>query len=199
MPQQIQEIMTAFAPLLHEYRYRNQISFEDRVQGDKHFFIDFTGRGGMPSSASQQLLWDNFSERVWLGANGILVEAKAAAQFSIECMVSTKSQKDCWDVVELPKELDRNVRFSNCCFVDGCYAFPPEETHAGDLGWLCAIGDSPHEALDKAKQLADLLPDGCDANIENMVGLVKEIESAKEQNIPFTDQPVPEPVEVIEE
>lgn len=199
MPEQIKAVIDAFGPIVKPFRYRNQWSMEVRVKDDRAYFIDDTRRGGMPSSASQQLLWKNFAQIVWAGANGELVEPEAAAKFSIECMVTSKTGKDCWDTVELPKSIERNVRFSNCAFVDGCYAFPPDEFHSGDLGWLCAIGDSPRETLDKSKELADQLPDGLDANLENLTGLLKEIETGEEQGIPFTDQPVPTPAEVIEE
>ena len=197
MPDQIQDIMEALVPFLKEHRYFNQISFEVRVKDDKAFFIDATQRGGMPSSASQQLLWGNFPNIAWHGAHGILIEPEEEAQFSIECMVTSKTGKETWDVVQLPPELERWCRFSNCAFVDGCYVFPPDEFHSGELGWLCAIGDTPQETLDNAKELADQLPDGLDANLENLTGLIKEIETGAKQGIPFTEKPMPAPAEVI--
>lgn len=199
MPDQIQDILEAFKNYGIQRRYRNQWSMEIRVAGDKAYFIDATCRGGMPSSASQQLLWENFSEIVWAGANGELVQPVPTAKFSIECMVTTKNRKDCWDVVELPDALERSCRFSNCAFVDGCYAFPPDEFNSGELGWLCATGNTPRETLDHAKKLADQLPDGLDANLENLTGLIKEIEMADDEDIPFTNKPLPEPAEVIED
>lgn len=199
MPKQIQELLEALTAFTRERHYRNQISFEDRVKGDQHFYIDATQRAGMPSSASQQLLWKNFGEIVWAGANGDLVQPDPVAGFSIECMVTCKTGKDCWDLVRLPKELERHCRFSNCAFVDGCYVFPPDEFHSGELGWLCATGHTPRGTLDEAKRLADLLPDGLDANLENLTGLIKEIEEGDKRGIPFTDQPIPEPAEVIED
>lgn len=197
MPEQLQEIMDAFGPLLRGAA--TQWSMEVRIKGDKALFLDPTLRGGMPSSASQQLLWANFPEIIWAGANGELVEPEPVAKFSIECMVTSKTGKECWDVVELPKALERHMRFSSCCYVDGCYGFPPDEFHSGELGWLCAIGDTPRETLDRAKELCDLLPDGLDGNIENLVGLIKEVEEGEKQGIPLTPEPMPEPAEVIED
>lgn len=197
MPDQIQEILTAVNPFLTKSRYCNQISFEVRVKEDKAFYIDATQRCGQPSSASQQLLWTNFSEIVWSGANGEFVEPEPEAQFSIECMVSSKTERDCWSVVKLPSELERAVRFSNCAFVDGCYAFPPNEFHSGQLGYLCATGNSPSETLESAKELCDQLPDGLDASVEKMVDLIKEIESASDDGISLSDKPMPKIEEVI--
>lgn len=192
MPEPIRDVLTAFAPLLKAAQYRNQWSME--LRGNK--FTDATCRGGMPSSASQQMLWKNFPEIVWHGANGVLLEPKPAAGFSIECMVTSKTAKDGWDTVELPKQLERWARFSHCIMVEGRYVFPPDEFHGGDLGWLVAIGDTPRETLDRAKALADMLPDGLDANLENLTGLIKGLE---ESELPFTEMPLPTPAEVIED
>ena len=74
MPSQLQDIIEAFSPFLEERRYRNQWSMEVRVKDDFAYFIDATCRGGMPSSASQQVLWSNFGEIVWVGAHGELVQ-----------------------------------------------------------------------------------------------------------------------------
>lgn len=197
MPQQLQDIFEAFSPMLRDYRYRNQISTEVRVQGDKAFFIDATQRGGMPSTASQHLLWKNFPQIVWAGANGELVDPEPAAKFSIETMIASNCGHDTWDTVEIPEKLEPWARFSNCLFYDGCYVFPPDELRSKDLGWLCAIGDTPTETLETIKGLADLLPDGLNADVESLADIIKEIDSAQEQGIPVTDQPIPEPASVL--
>jgi hypothetical protein len=197
MPEQIQEIMDAVAPYLASVNYRNQISFEDRALKDMHLWIDATQRGGMPSTASQLKLWKNFPEIAWAGANGELIDPKPAAKFSIEAMIKSKGDCENWDQVDIPPELEPWVNFGGCCKLGGVYRFPPDESHAGDLGWLCAIGDTPRETLDRAKDLADMLPDGLDANIEAMANLIKEIEQAEEEGIPFTKQELPKPVEAI--
>lgn len=198
MPEQITQVMGAFSPFLAENRYRQFWSMEVRVKDDKAYFIDATVRSGLPSSASQQLLWKNYPEIVWAGANGELVNPEPVAMFSIETMVCTKPEKDCWDVVPLPKELERHCRFSNCAMIDGCYAFPPNEMRGGDLGWLCAVGDSPEEVLDEIKRLADLLPSGLDAKVEDLAGVLKEISTAHSEGITITKAAVPEPAAAIE-
>lgn len=198
MPEQIREIMDAVGPVLAKYNYRNQISFEDRVKGDKHFWIDATQRGGMPSSGSQQLVWKNFPDIIWHGANGELINPEPAAQFTIECMITSKCGHDLWDEVEINPELLPWARFSNCCYVDGKYCFPPDESHEGELGWLVALGDTPREVLDRIKELADMLPDGLNADVESLSSIITEIEHMEKEDIPFTEEPVPEPAVVLE-
>ena len=197
MPEQINDVLEAFGPELRHHSYRNQWSMEVRVKGDEAYFIDATCRGGMPSSGSQQLIWSNFPDIIWHGANGQLLEPEPAAKFSIECMICSKTGKDLWDEVEIDPSIERNVRFSSCALVDGKYCFPPDEFHEGELGWLVALGDTPSETLKNAKDIADKLPDGLDAKLENLTALIQEIESAQELGIPFTDQKVPDAAEVI--
>jgi hypothetical protein len=199
MPDQIQFIMEAIGPYLEEHRYRNQISFEVRVKDDCFYWIDATQRGGMPSTASQLALWKNFPEIVLAGAQGELVEPEPAANFSIECMVKSKGDAQTWDSADIADELKPWLKLSSCCYHEGSYVFPPDESHAGDLGWLVAIANTPRETLERAKELADMLPDGLDANLENLTGLIQEIEQAGEQGIPFTDEQLPEPADVIED
>jgi len=60
-----------------------------------------------------------------------------------------------------------------------------------------AIGKTPTETLEQAKALADLLPDGLDADVEALAGVLKEVDTMKHQGIPFTKQEMPEPAEVL--
>lgn len=197
MPEQIRAVLEAFGPELGRHRYRNQWSMEVRVKDDKAYFIDATCRGGMPSSGSQQLLWDNFPEIVWTGAQGQLVHPKVSDLFSIECMVTAKGDKECWNRVALPQALDRNIRFSYCGYQDGCYVFPYDEIHHGELGWLVATGKTPKETLDHAKELADQLPDGLNADVEALASVISEIDEARGEGISFTHQTMPEPSSVL--
>lgn len=197
MPEQIGTVLEALAPMLSKYRYRNQISMELRVKGDKAYYIDATQRGGMPSTASQHLLWKNFPEIVWGGSNGQLIQPQPAGQFSIETMITSKGGHDTWDVAEIPDELLPWCRFSNCCYVDGLFVFPPDELMGNDLGWLCAIGDTPKEALQAIKDQADMLPDGLNADVEALAPVIAEIESAGEQGIEFTHKPMPAPADAL--
>jgi hypothetical protein len=198
MPEQIQTIINSLTPLQQQFRYRNQISFEVRVKDGKAYWIDATQRAGMPSSASQHKLWENFPDIVWQGANGNLIEPIPTAKFSIECMITTKENKDCWDVVEIPEKLVPWARFSSCAYIDGRYCFPPDELHNGDLGWLVAIGDTPREVLERAKELADMLPDGLNSDVEALSSIIKEVEEMEKADIPFTDEQMPAQAEVLE-
>jgi hypothetical protein len=197
MPTQIQEILEAFGPLLRDYSYRSQWSMEDRVKDDKHYFIDATCRGGMPSSMSQYSAWSNWPEIVWAGAQGELVEPVPSRQFTIEAMVKSKVEGDCWDRLMIDPKLEPHLMLSSCCKVDDVLWFPPDGQRAGDLGWLVATGNSPIETLDRAKELCDMLPDGFDANLEAMAHIINEVEEGMSKGVPFTKKELPKSAEVI--
>jgi hypothetical protein len=112
-------------------------------------------------------------------------------------MITCKPDKEAWTTVEIDPALEDHCRFSYCGFLDGCYVFPPDEIHHGELGWLCCTGDTPDEVLKKAKELADLLPDGLNSDVESLAPVIKEVQTMKEQDIPFTDHPMPEPAAVL--
>lgn len=197
MPEQIQEIMVAVAPYLRDTGYANQISFEDRVTDDGHWWCDATNRGGLPSSASQYRLWENWPEIVWAGANRELVDPTPSARFSIECQLTAKPEHDAWVAVEIPEGLVEHCCFSYCGFLDGCYVFPPDEHHHGELGWLVATENTPVKVLELAKGLCDELPDGVDGNVEGLVDLIKEYEQAEKLGLDLSPQPMPDIGDVV--
>lgn len=194
MPQELTDIMASFGPLLNQVKYRCQWSMEVRVAESGNFFIDATTRGGLPSTASQLLLWDNFPEIIWGGANGVLIQPDPSAKFSAECMVKAKSDHAAWDTIVVPDELKPHLMLADCCEIDGQIWFPPDnEEPTDDIGWLCAIGDTPTEVARKMNELADALPDGAEACVEALADVIREIEAEEEKGIPFTDQKMPKP------
>lgn len=197
MPEQVRAVMEAFGPVLKALQFRSQWSSEIRVAGEKFYFIDPTCRGGMPSSGSQQLLWSNFPEIVWAGANGEVLDPEPAGKFSIETMITAKDEDCEWTTLQLDPDLEGVAQLNGCCYVDGVYAFPKREYGGHDLGWLVSIGDSPSEVLEKQKKAADLLPDGFNADVEALASVIKDIDKGTEHGVSFTQQEMPEPAEVL--
>ena len=199
MPQQIQDVMECYGKVLGEHNYRGFFSMEVRVKDEKGYFIDPTCRGGLPSTASQIAIWENYSDIIYAGARGELVEPVPAAKFSAESIVTMKSDKSMWATTEMPKELECRLMLSGCCMVDGKIAFPPSDAHEDEIGWLVATGDSIEEVVHKQNEQADKLPDGLDANTETLAYVLKEIQSAEKEGIEFSQDKTPEPAIVLED
>lgn len=199
MPEQVQAVNDAFAPILAQFRYANEWSVEIRVKGDQFYFIDPTTRLGLPSTGSQLELWENFSEIIIAGAHGELVNPVALGKFSCELILSAKSHGEVWPTVEIPKELQQWVKLADCCEVDGMRSWPRDGSDDDEkVGWLVAIEDSPQEVVVRMKEYVKLLPEGLTADIAPLADILKEIETEEKRGIEFSGQELPEPAEVVE-
>lgn len=197
LPEYMQEILDVFGPVLGEYRYRNLFSMEVRVTDNKAVFIDPCCRGPLPATSSQMMVWKNIGDVIWAGAHGDLVEPEPAAKFTAECVLTMKGDKSNWRVLEWPKELEPWMKIADCCAVDGVLGIPPDDQHGNEIGWLVALGDTPKETIAKLKDKASILPEGVDAELSSLIDLVQEAETMREEGVPITPKPMPEPAEVV--
>jgi hypothetical protein len=200
MPEQVRKVLDAFGPVFSEHHYRNEFSCEIRVKDDAAYFLDPTCRLGLPSTSSQLELWGNYSEILWLGANGALVNPKPLGKYSAEVILHAKADDNIWPTVEVPSELRQWVKLADCCEVDGVRSWPREGGDDDSAGWLVAIGDTLTETLEKLKDYVSKLPDGLTADIAPIAEVIKEIELEAKEGIEFgTGQTLPEPATVLED
>jgi hypothetical protein len=192
MPDQVREVLKAFGPVIGKEKYRNQFSCEIRVKGKESYFIDPTCRFGLPSTGSQLELWKNWSEIVWHGANGQLVEPVPTAKYSAEAIVKMAGDHSEWRVADVDKGLAKWLKLADFCQCDGLTCFPNSDSPGGDeVGWLVALGDTPEACVKQLNKHADMLPDGMDANTECVAYVLKEIQQMTKQGIKFGDCPIP--------
>lgn len=197
IPENIRHISEAFAGVLKPYGYRQFFSTEVRVDGEDCYFIDPTLRAGSPPSQLQTELFGNLADIVWHGANGHCIEPEPTAKFGVQAMLTTKDPRNAWFSARFEPGLSPHVKCRSCCEIDGRLCFPPDPFGNRDLGWLVATGDTIAESIDKLKEVAGELPDGVDCDTNSLADLLREIESAEEQGMEFTDQTVPKPEEVL--
>lgn len=200
MPDEIKAVHEAFSPELKSKRYRNFISSEiRRVSAEEFYFIDPTRRFPCPPSSSEMALYGNLPEIILAGAEGEMVQPEMTAQYSAECVLTAKGEKQVWTVVDFSKDIQEHVNCGNCCRIDDNTCFPPDESHGEEIGWLVATGDTPEEVVELMLERAKMLPDGVTANTDSLVDLLKEMRSAQEQGVPIGEKPAPEPAMVIED
>lgn len=197
MPEQLLPIMEALSPYLKEVGYRNQWSMEVRVTKTENYFIDATCRGGLPSTNSF-LASKNVADVIYHGARGEFVEIDYGFKFSAECMVNAKADHDTWVSLELDPKVRVNFLAQQCCEEDGLLWYPPLEGGGSSLGWLRSVGDTPKEVLENMNKMADALPDGIDAQVEELADVIREIESEQDHGIHFTDAKMPDASVVLE-
>jgi hypothetical protein len=199
MPDQIQQVLAAFGPVLGEYRYRNAFSAEVRVVEGDGYFIDPCCRWPIPGSGATMELISNLPKIIVAGAAGELVEPQMTAKFAAECVLTAKSDKHAWSVLDFTDQIKPFVKCGDSCEIDGRICFPPHEGHGEEIGWLVTTGDTIAATVEAMKERVKLLPDGVHACTEAIFDLLKEAIASEAQDIPFADQPIPEPAIALEE
>ena len=197
LPEELGHIMEAFSPFLAENHYACQFSCEVRVTEDEAYFTDFTGRGGLPSTASF-LKASNVSEVIYAGAAGDFVEIEYPFKFSAECIVNLCHGENEWVALLENPELEPYFNPFNCCSADGKIWFPPNRPLQKEIGWLCSTGNNPAETILKMLEVAALLPDGVKAETESLADVLKTIKEEEADGMPFSDSKIPEPEIVLE-
>lgn len=193
LPDYFGEILDVFGKTLERYRYRNFFSVEIR----DGVFIDPCCRAPLPGTGSQMMAWANLGDIIWAGAHGELVDPAPDAKFTAECVLTMKCDKNAWRTLEIPKALKPWMKIPDCCCVDEVIGIPPDDTHGDEIGWLVALGDTPTDTIETLKDHSSQLPDGVEPHLEALVDLVQEAEKMREEGIPVTDKPMPEPAEVV--
>jgi hypothetical protein len=198
MPPEIWKVSEAIAPLLSGYRYCNTVSTEVRVKDDDSYILDPCLRFPSPAGEEELEMYGNFSEIVYRGAMGELIEPEMAAKFCGEAVIAFCGDRDGWKSIRIPEEVQQWVKLYACGYEDESCHFPPSQDPEA-IGCVVGLGDTPSEVLDRLKEVRDALKDcPVDVKIEPIADLLKEIEGAKEQGIPFSDKPLPKPEEVLE-
>lgn len=199
VPSQLMDIYYAFREELKDGQYRNFVSSEVRIKGERFSFIDTTRRAPCPAIGSQIKLYRNLGEIIWSGANGEMVQPEFSGKFACECVIKARApDKSCWTEVEFPKELEDSIMAGGSCKIDDVFCWPPDESHGEEVGWLVNVADTPHDCIQGMLDKAAMLPDGVSAATDSLADLLKEVDSGKEQGIPFTKLSLPEPATVIE-
>ena len=195
-PREISIINDEFGPVLARYGYRGAFSTEGRITKDKEtFFIDPTCRFPSPPSQCMMEMIGNFGEIVWEGANGRIVEPEQKHKFGAQAIF--KVDRDEWGIFKIPGDIEQFVKISFSCMIDGKICVPPDPQGVEEIGWCVGVGDTMEAAIDHLRDVKDSMPDGCHVQFSSIADLLKEIHTAQEAGMVFTDQPVPEPESVI--
>lgn len=198
MPPEIWSVSEKLGPELAKFRYCNTVSTEVRVKGDKSYLLDPCLRMPSPAGEEELEMYANYSEIVYRGALGELVEPEMTAKFCGEAVIEYCGDRDGWKSIRIPEEVEQWVKLYACGYEDGAYHFPPAQDPEA-IGCAVALGDTPGEVLDRLKEIREALKGASVAmHIEPIADLFAEIEGAKEEGIEFSSQEMPEPAKVLE-
>lgn len=154
---EVLKINEALSPTLKINQYRNFISPEMRVDKKGIGYIqDFCCRQPSPVSECYYELLKNFSEIVWNGAEGILIEPEFAGEYVMTLVISSDWAKENWQAVYFPKEINNWVKLRSYTIIDGTYYIVPNIIDKNDcIGVVVAIGNSLEDCAKKINSYAD--------------------------------------------
>ncbi len=198
MPEEVWKVNEALTKLLADKRYCNLVSTEVRINDDGSYLLDPCFRTPSPAGEEELELYGNFTEIVYRGAMGEMVQPEMTAKFCGEAVIAYTGDRDGWKSVRVPEEVRQWVKLYACGYEDGAFHFPPNQDPEA-IGCAVALADTPEGVLDGLKALREALKDSAvDVQIEPINNLFREVEQAEEQGIPFSDLPLPSPEEVLE-
>jgi hypothetical protein len=196
IPEEIRSVNEYLWPLLKEKRCRQFLSTEVKITDDgKSFLLEPTIRLPSPAGEEQMELYENISEIIYQGAQGILVDPVVKVHFACEAMVEHKGNKDRWRSLQVPDSVRRWIKLYDTVKVGDTLGIAPGSEC---IGAVVGIGNTPQEALDHLKENAEAISDqDVTIHIESLATILQEIEEAQSKGIEFTDKPMPDPTEAI--
>lgn len=200
MPPEIWSVNEKAVDLLASFGYCNMVSTEVRVstKEETSWWLDPCFRFPSPAGEEELELYKNFSQIIVSGANGELVQPEIDEKFAGEAVISYTGDKEGWKSFTVPKDMKQWVKLYACVYHDGAYHFNPQ-ADADALGCAVALGHKPQDVIDRLKEIEESLKDApIELHIEPMADLLKEIESAENQGIEFTQEQMPKPEVVLE-
>ena len=186
LPKQVRQVNDALAPWLKEKQYRGFFSTEIRITQDgTPYCIDPCCRCGSPPNEIYQELVSNWSEILWEGAGGNLVEPEFKHKYGVEVLIHSPRAAKEWVPVRFPEEIRPYVKFRNHCKIGGLdYFVPQPPSELPEIGAVLGVGETIEEAVEHCKANAEQIKAyDLDIQLDSIDDAMKEIEKAKDFGI----------------
>lgn len=195
-PKPLDDALSLLAPILKRTGYRNFLSAEFR----QDILTDFCARAPNPGLGCEMEMIKNIGEMVFRGAHGELVEPEFEAEYGIQVAVFHDHDKELPKQFPIDPEVRRWIKLMEFCQVGELYQIIPRPPHGEKIGWLIGIGNTVQEAADHVQDVADQFKNyPFDIKIDALPEAIKQAEAMEKQGMEFSDQPLPDPGEVLEE
>ncbi len=156
LPKQVTDVNEMLSPILKKYNYRNFYSTEVRIGKDKKGYpIDLTFRLPLPPGCIYTYMYDNFSEIVYEGAQGKLVQPKVKEKFGVEVLICSEFAKDNWLPVEFSSKYKDNIKLRNVTYIDDTYCTITKNIKCDDIGSIVATGKTIEDCMDQISEIGE--------------------------------------------
>jgi len=186
LPPQVRQVNDALSPWLKQKQYRGFFSTEIRITSDnKPYCIDPCCRCGSPPNEIYQELVSNWSEILWSGADGTLVEPKFTHSFGVEVLIHSPRASKEWVPIRFPEEIRPYVKLRNHTRIHNLdYFVPQPPSELPEIGAVLGVGDSLDQAIQHLKDnAAQIKAYDLDIQLDSIDDALNEIEKAKQFGI----------------
>lgn len=155
-PKQVTDFNERISDLMKECGYRNFFSTEVRVGKDgKGYMTDAACRNGSPPNELMQYTFQNFSDIVWEGSGGKVIDPIPENKYSAEVIIHCNWAERNWLPVQYPKKFKDNLKFRNVTAIDGQHYIVPQYVGLPEIGAITTTGKTLDEAMGKIEEIAD--------------------------------------------
>ena len=185
LPEPLTRWNTAMAKHFKEYHARTFFSAECRI-GKDHipFMCDACIRSGSPPNELFQIFYENFSEIIWSGANGKLIDPIPVAKWGAEVLIHSPFADKNFQPVEFPQEFREFVKLRNAVKINGRFYAVPQAVGLPEIGAVCGFGNSMDEAFEMCKEVASHVTGYyIDIDVKQLDNAQQEVERMEEFNL----------------
>jgi hypothetical protein len=151
-----------------------------------------------PGIGCEMEMISNLPEIIEAGSRGELIEPEFEYEFGIQAAIFHDHEEKLWKQFRIDPEVRRWVKLMEFCGVGQCYQIIPRPPHGQKIGWVVGCGNTIQEAADHLKANAEAIKDlPVDVKLDALEEAVREVIEAQSEGNEFTDQPVPDPEEVL--
>jgi len=184
-PDLFDDVMRKLGPVLAEYNYRNFFSAEFRQK----ILIDPCCRAPNPGLGLQLEMIENLSDIILYGAKGRLIEPKFVAEYGFQIAFTAHEIESGWIRLKIDPAQRQWYKFVEFC-ADGEYIDVTVKPGANRIGWVLGLGDTVQDAFEHLKHNAELLPKGCQVDLEAAEQAVDTVIAAEKAGLEFAAETV---------
>lgn len=155
IPQYLRDGNEKLSPWLGKKEYRGWISNEKRIKADRTVYeIDWCCRLPSPPNEIQQMVFSNWPQIIWAGANGKMVNPMTVYQYGCCAMIHSGWADKGWQSVKFPEEIRPFVKLRNHCKIEGTDYVVPQEVGLPEIGAVIGLGQTLEESIEHLKENA---------------------------------------------
>lgn len=158
LPHQLRSVTDKLAPVFSDYDYRGSMSNEVIISKDmKGYLIDLTNRCPEPPTALILEMYDNYSEMVWMIANGDLPQVKHTYSWGVQLIIKSEIAKNFPSPIIIPEEYQKFVKIKNLVIDEqGVWYYTPQPgVNMNEIGAVIGMGHTMQAAINQVKQVAE--------------------------------------------